>query len=267
MEIQLNGKPFTANNNITLFQLAEQVCPGADVHILNGYQTAQDLPLSQGDTVNLIIKGKMPDAEVLESMMAARHTPQVHSKVKQARVAIAGLGGLGSNIALMLARTGVGELFLVDFDVVEPSNLNRQCYSIRHLGMEKTIAMAEQIKQINPYISVKTQTCRITAENAAYLFAEYPLMCEAFDNPAAKAMLVNTLLEQCPDTVIVSASGMAGYGSANRIRTEKRFSRLYVCGDGDSEAMPGYGLMAPRVTVCAAHQANLVLRLILGLNE
>ncbi len=266
MKIQLNGKPYIAKKGITLLALAAEVQPCADVRILNGYQTEEDLPVSEGDTVSLIVKGTMPDADVLESMMAARHTPQVHTKVKQARVAVAGLGGLGSNIALMLARTGVGELLLVDFDVVEPSNLNRQCYSICHLGMKKTDAMAEQIRQINPYIQVKTQNCRVTAQNAAGLFAEYPFVCEAFDNPAAKAMLVNTLLEQCPNCVVVSASGMAGYGSANCIRTEKRFSRLYVCGDGESEAMPGCGLMAPRVTVCAAHQANLVLRLILGLD-
>lgn len=266
MEILLNGKRRAVPEGTTLFALADEVQPGADVRILNGYQTAENLPLSDGDAVNLIVRGKLPDPESLESMMTARHTPQVHQKVKRARVAVAGLGGLGSNIALMLARTGVGELFLVDFDVVEPSNLNRQCYSICHLGMEKTAALAEQIKQINPYLHVKTQTCRVTEENAAPLFAGYPFVCEAFDSPAAKAMLVNTLLGQCPDCTVISASGMAGYGSANSIRTEKRFSRLYVCGDGESEAMPGCGLMAPRVTVCAAHQANLVLRLILGLD-
>ena len=139
-------------------------------------------------------KGVMPAAEELENMMMARHTPTVHQKLKQGRVAIAGLGGLGSNIAVMLARIGVGQMLLVDFDIVEPSNLNRQSYYIRHLGMPKTQALKEQLAEINPFIQVETQTIRVEAENVASLFDGYSILCEAFDKPEVKAMLVSTAL-------------------------------------------------------------------------
>ena len=96
------------------------------VWIVEGFQTDENLSLKDGMTINWIRKGKMPDREEMEGMLCARHTPHVYEKAKKARVAIAGLGGLGSNIAIMLARTGIGHLHLIDFDIVEPSNLNRQ---------------------------------------------------------------------------------------------------------------------------------------------
>lgn len=259
MEITVNGKREDVAEGTCIFQLKQE----ADVVIYNGYQVPEDLPLQPGDRVVLIQKGVMPQKEELEEMMAARHTPNVHEKMKKAKVAIAGLGGLGSNVALLLARMGVGELFLVDFDVVEPSNLNRQAYFISQLGMEKTKAMEDLIAQVNPYLTVKTAQVKVQEENAAKLFAGYPIVCEAFDDPVAKALLVNTLLDRCPKTKIVAASGMAGLGSANAIRTRQVFSNLYLCGDETAEAGPGQGLMAPRVAVCAAHQANLIVRLIL----
>ena len=149
-KITLNGKP-QHTSAATLLELKQQFLKPADVVIYNGFQTDQDFPLQDGDVVALIQKGVMPDQDELESLMCARHTPEVHQKVKASKVAIAGLGGLGSNVAVLLARTGVGHLFLVDFDIVEPSNLNRQSYYISHLGMEKTVAMRQQIQQINPF--------------------------------------------------------------------------------------------------------------------
>ena len=199
--------------------------------------------------------------------MMARHTPAIHEKLRQGRVAIAGLGGLGSNIAVMLARIGVGKLLLVDFDIVEPSNLNRQSYYIRHLGLPKTVALKSQLDEINPFIQVETRTIRVEAENVTTLFAEYPILCEAFDKPDAKAMLVNTALSMIPAITIVAASGMAGFSSSNLIRTTWPLRRLYMCGDLETRAEPGVGLMAPRVQICAAHQANMILRLLVGLNE
>lgn len=266
MKLIVNGKPYTTNAS-TLLDLKEELQIPSDVTILNGFQVSENLDIKEGDLVTLIQKGKMPSQDELESMMCARHTPNVHHKVKEAKVAIAGLGGLGSNIAILLARTGVGTLFLVDFDVVEPSNLNRQSYYISHLGLPKTEALKQQIEQINPFIQVKTKQIRVTEEDAHSLFEGYPIVCEAFDHPISKAILVNTLLEQSPQTKLVCGSGMAGYGSSNTIQTVRKMKHLYVCGDGSTAAEVGNGLMAPRVTVCAAHQANMVLRLILGIEE
>ncbi len=266
MEITLNGKPVSTDCQ-SLHALREAHAGSAEVVILNGFQTNDDLPLHDGDTVALIHKGVMPSKDELESLLCARHTPAVHNKVKQASVAVAGLGGLGSNLAVLLARTGVGRLLLVDFDTVEPSNLNRQSYYISHLGLPKTQAMAQQLRQINPFLTVETKTVRVTAENAPALFGNYDIVCEAFDNPNAKAELINAMLAAFPDKPVVAASGMAGYASANTIQTRKKFRNLYVCGDGETAAEVGNGLMAPRVAVCAAHQANMALRLILGITQ
>ena len=265
MEIILNGKP-VQTPHATLRALLR----GGDTNtvvILNGYQTAEDLPLSPGDRVTLIPKGRLPDPEALEAMLAARMTPGVYERLRAARVGIAGLGGLGSRIALDLARSGVGCLHLVDFDEVEPSNLNRQQYRIAHLGMPKTQALRAQIAEVAPGVRVLYDAVRVTAENAPALFREDPVVCEAFDAPDAKAALVNALLARAPDTVVVASSGMAGAASANLVRTGRPFRRLYVCGDQATESAPGVGLMAPRVAVCAGHQANMVLRLILGEEE
>jgi len=208
----------------------------------------------------------IPNREEYESMMAARHTPAVHNKLKEGKVAVAGLGGLGSNISVMLAQAGVGKLLLVDFDVVELSNLNRQHYDLTHLGMLKTDALKKQIEKINPFIETETGTLKVTEENVMTVFNGYPIVCEAFDNPQYKAMLVNALLAQGEQT-IVAASGMAGFDSANTIKTRQRFKNLYVCGDFKTPVQEGSGLMAPRVAVCAAHQANMVLRLLLNIEK
>ena len=109
---------------------------------------------------------------------------------------------------------------------------------------------------------VTTKTVRITEENAVELLKDWDIICEAFDNPDAKTMLVHTVLEKMPDTYIVSASGMAGYGDSNRIQTKKITDHFYICGDQTKNACPGRGLMAPRVAICAAHEANLIVELL-----
>ncbi|MDR1368371.1 MAG: sulfur carrier protein ThiS adenylyltransferase ThiF [Candidatus Accumulibacter sp.] len=265
MNILLNGKIIDAPQG-TLQALRNAFYPGIEnlVVILNGFQSPNDAKLNEGDEVVVIEKGKLPPREDLERMMMARHTPGVHEKVKKARVAVAGLGGLGSNIATSLARTGIGCLHLVDFDIVEPSNLNRQQYGIRHLGLPKTEALKQSIGEINPFVEVVTDCVRVTEENAASLFLDDDLICEAFDSAAAKALLVNALLIEFPKKFLVAASGLAGYESSNDIRTRKVSERFYLCGDGKTDARAGRGLMAPRVAVCAAHQANMALRLLLG---
>ena len=209
---------------------------------------------------------KKPSKKEFEKVMDARFSPQIYEKLKKSRVAVAGLGGIGSHIAVMLARTGIGHLCLVDFDVVDISNLNRQAYGYEHLGMKKTDALKEIILGINPYLEIETKSMKVTEENAAMLFGQYNYVCEAFDRADQKAMLVNTVLENCQTTTIIACSGMAGYGSSNQIVSKKVMNRLYVSGDFTTDIGEGIGIMAPRVTICAGHQANTVVRLILGLN-
>lgn len=264
--ISLNGKPFETECS-TVFELRDRQFQKSDTVIHNGYQIARDCPIKEGDILYIFPGGSLPDRQVLEGMLAARYSPAVYDKLKQAKVAIAGLGGLGSNVAVMLARAGVGHLLLVDSDTVEPSNLNRQSYFIRHLGMPKTTALQELLKEINPYVTVEVKTVRVDASNAADIFRGFPIVCEAFDRPDCKAMLVNTLLERLPDTKLVCASGMAGYGSSNDIQTKRRMKNLFLCGDFSTESQGANSLMAPRVSICAGHQANMILRLLLDIAD
>jgi sulfur carrier protein ThiS adenylyltransferase len=266
MKVTINGKEMDLNWQ-TAFEVREQIGEPTDIVILNGFQIDQDSPISENDCLSIIRKGIMPNEEELESMMMARHTPNVHKRLKQSKVAIAGLGGLGSNIAVMLARIGVGQLLLVDFDIVEPSNLNRQSYYISHLGLPKTIALKKQLEEINPFIKIETETVKITEENVKQLFNGYDIICEAFDKPDQKSMLINTALELLPNSKIVSGSGMAGYESSNLIKTTNPMKRLYLCGDLENAAKVGRGLMAPRVNICAGHQANMILRLLIGIED
>jgi sulfur carrier protein ThiS adenylyltransferase len=208
-------------------------------------------------------KGKIPSAAEIRAALCQRHGEEIQEKLERARVAVAGLGGLGSNVAFALARIGVGHLHLVDFDRVDLTNLNRQQYFIRHLGMEKTEALKQELQEINPYLDVRTDCVKVTEENLKELFAEDEIICEAFDRPEQKAMLVNGVLEAFPEKKLVAASGMAGFGDSNRIHTRRVMKNFYLCGDEETGSAPGMGLMAPRVAVCAAHEANMIVRLIL----
>lgn len=205
--------------------------------------------------------------EQLRAALAARHGAEAQAAFERASVGIAGLGGLGSHVAEHLARLGIGRLVLVDCDVVEPTNLNRQRYDLRHLGMPKAEALAEQLRAINPYTAYEPHMECVVPERVAPLFADCAVVCECFDEPDQKAMLVEAVLADLPGVPLVAASGMAGSGSANELRTVRPLSNLYLCGDGVSDVAVADFLGSPRVGVCAAHQATMVMRLLLGYRE
>ena len=207
---------------------------------------------------------KLPSRDAVYRALEARHGAELQAKIAAARVAICGLGGLGSNIAIALARAGVGRLHLIDFDQVDLANLNRQQYLMAQIGQYKTEAMRDTLAAIAPYCQVEIDTVRVTEENLPTLFPNDGFICEAFDRPEAKALLVNGVLDHFPQAYLVAGSGMAGLGSANLIQTRKITSRFYLCGDGVSDSGSGLGLISSRVLTCAAHQANMVLRLIAG---
>lgn len=198
-----------------------------------------------------------------EKHLIERHSLGVHQKVSGAVVGVAGLGGLGSNIAIALARVGVKKLVLVDFDTVELSNVNRQAYFLRHIGMVKTKALSELIQEVNPFVEIEQHHVRVTRDNVIDLFNQVDIVVEAFDNPPSKVALTETVLMKTK-LPLVAASGMAGALSSNSIITKKVRDRFYLCGDGVTDSSQSNGLMSPRVLVAAAHQANMVLRLIIG---
>ena len=209
----------------------------------------------------------IPTKEEFYDALIERHGAEIQKKFDRACVAICGLGGLGSNIAICLARAGVGKLILIDFDKVDVTNLHRQQYKAGQVGIPKTEALTSNLKEINPYITIETHNTKVTEDNVIELTKEADIVCEAFDKAESKAMLVNAVLENAPDKYIFSSSGMAGFGSANLIKTKKLSKRFFLSGDSVSDVNDGIGLISSRVMVCAAHEAHMVLRILMGETE
>ena len=204
----------------------------------------------------------IPTKEEWNKALEERHGKELHKVFSSATVAVCGLGGLGSNIAIALARAGIGKLILCDFDRVEITNLHRQQYKASQIGMYKTDALTDILREIAPYIELEAYTERITEDNAVKHLQGADIICEAFDDAEWKARLANTVLTELRGKYLVAASGMAGLHDANRIRTRKITSKFYLCGDGESDVSEGMGLVSSRVMLCAAHQAHTVLRIL-----
>ena len=204
----------------------------------------------------------IPSKAAWYSALEQRHGRLLQQKFASAAVAVCGLGGLGSNIALSLARAGIGTLILIDFDKVDITNLHRQQYKAVQIGRYKTDALTENLLEIAPYIKIRAHTEPLTAENYERLLKGAHIICEAFDQAEAKAMLANHVLETMPDKYYIAASGMAGMDSANLIQTKKITNRFYLCGDGVSDVADSAALLSSRVMLCAAHQAHMVLRIL-----
>ena len=191
-------------------------------------------------------------------------TPEQSHQLQEAKVAVVGLGGLGSNVAMWLARLGVGHLLLYDFDKVELSNLNRQYYFLEDVGKYKAEALLTKLQQVNPYGDYQSKVARLTEANLEELLASARIICEALDKAEAKAMLVNGVLEKFPDKYLVAASGLAGLEDSASMTVRQITPRFYLCGDGHSDfhELP---LCGARVGLCAAQEALTIARLILRL--
>jgi sulfur carrier protein ThiS adenylyltransferase len=188
----------------------------------------------------------------------------VRTRLAASHVSIVGCGGLGSNVAMMLVRSGVRQLTLVDFDTVEESNLNRQMFFRDQLGMPKTEALAETLRRIQPSVELHLVQHRVTEDDLCGLVGHADVVVEAVDRAEVKAMIANVLLRERPGTPLVSASGLAGFDSANEIVTERVIDDFYLAGDLRSDVSAGLPLMASRVMTASAHQAHAVVRVLLG---
>ena len=206
----------------------------------------------------------IPTREEMYRALEERHGTALQEKLSAASVAVCGLGGLGSNIAIALARAGVGHLHIMDFDCVDISNLNRQQYFPEQLGLPKTEALYDTLHRIAPYCDIKADCVKLTEDSIPELLRNESIVCEAFDKADQKAMLVNCVLENMPEKYLVSGSGMAGIGASNLITTRRIAKRFYLCGDSVSDVDEGLGLVASRVLICASHQANAIIRIIAG---
>lgn len=204
----------------------------------------------------------IPSKDDMYNALADRHGSDFQKKMQNSTVAVCGLGGLGSNIAIALARAGIGRLLIFDFDKVDISNLNRQQYFASQIGEFKTKALADILNRVNPYCHVETHCVRLTEDNIPDLLTDAEVICEAFDAAEQKAMLVNRVLESLPEKFIISGSGMAGTETADRIKTRRITKHFFVCGDETSDTANNGSLVAARVMVCAGHQALTAIKII-----
>lgn len=209
----------------------------------------------------------IPTKEEMENALKERHGEKLQKKISSAVVAVCGLGGLGSNIAVALARAGIGKLLLIDPDKVDITNLHRQQYKAAQTGLYKAEALADNLKEIAPYVKTEISKEKITENNVRELLDEADVVCEAFDDPKSKAVLTESVAVYMKDKYLIAASGMAGLGSGNIICTRKITDHFYLCGDGISDVKDGMGLVSSRVMLCAAHQAHMVLRILAGETE
>jgi sulfur carrier protein ThiS adenylyltransferase len=189
---------------------------------------------------------------------------EIEAHLSKFRVGIAGAGGLGSNCAVALARSGVGTLVIADFDIIEEPNLNRQYYFTNQIGIFKTVALKDNIERINPAVRVIDYQKRLDKINIPEIFSGCNIIVEAFDNADMKEMLVETVQTKMPGIPIVVGSGMAGWGNTNSIVFRKIDNTLYVCGDESSEVSDDMPPFAPRVGIVANMQANVVIEILMG---
>ncbi|MDD3118890.1 MAG: sulfur carrier protein ThiS adenylyltransferase ThiF [Victivallales bacterium] len=195
----------------------------------------------------------------------AANPPGLTAILQGATVFIAGAGGLGSNVAIMLARAGIGRLIVADFDRVSLSNLNRQAYTMNQIGCPKVTALRDNLREIVPELPVETRPLWLSEKNfAAAIPADVNLICECFDVPEAKAALVRFVLMQRRGIPLVAVSGIGGIGRLEELRTVSPAPGLYLIGDGVSEIADGCGTVASRVMAAAAAQAHCAIRLLAG---
>jgi sulfur carrier protein ThiS adenylyltransferase len=217
----------------------------------------------------LIINKQEKVSYLSEGFNLVKNSEMRYSEIKahlsKFRIGIAGAGGLGSNCAVALARSGVGTLVIADYDIIEEANLNRQYYFIDQIGVKKTIALKENISKINPAVSVIIHHAKIDRSNIVDFFSGCNIIVEAFDSAEMKEMLIETVQQKMPGIPLVVGSGMAGWGKNNDITCRKIDNTLYVVGDECSEVSDDLPPIAPRVGVVANMQANIVLELLMNI--
>lgn len=211
--------------------------------------------------------GRTCTDRALPGSMFARQPAELTARLHKACVGIAGAGGLGTVVAENLARAGIGKLIIADFDSVEPSNLNRQRYTVSQVGMPKAEALAANLLTYNPWLAVAPVRERVTSKNCGRIFAGCGIVAECFDRAENKAELVYGLRMSLPDCIIVTASGLAGIGSGNAIKARMITEKLFIIGDTVSCADEGLGLVASRVGIAASMQAHIIIRLLSGEEE
>lgn len=203
-------------------------------------------------------------ADLMNHDIFSANAPGVTAVLQRASAFIAGAGGLGSNVAAMLARAGIGRLVIADFDTVSYSNLNRQMFTVGQVGLLKVKALRDNLLQINPDLQIEIHPVKLDENNFMMVIPEnIDLIFECFDHPEAKASLTRFVLSQYPDVFYIAVSGIGGAGSLDTLKTTSRTPRFYLIGDGESDVRSGQGTLSTRVVTAAAMQADCGIKLLL----
>ncbi|ADL50454.1 sulfur carrier protein ThiS adenylyltransferase ThiF [Clostridium cellulovorans] len=184
-------------------------------------------------------------------------------KLQKFKIGIAGAGGLGSNVALCLVRSGLKNFKIYDFDIVSASNLNRQFYFISQIGKEKVNALKDNLSMINPELNFEAVCEKITSHNVDDAFKDCDVVIEAFDKSEFKALICEKYYNS--DKLLVAVSGLAGYGNSDNIVTRKIHDKFYIIGDFKTELSSDNPPLCPRVLVAAAKQADIVLEYLINI--
>lgn len=187
-------------------------------------------------------------------------TPEQLARIQNMKIGIGGAGGLGSNIAVILTRTGFRHFEILDKDSVEPSNLNRQHYTLADIGKPKVTCLKQYLLAINPDMDITTRMQEWTQNTAAGLFEDCGIMIEAFDQASFKFDFVDYYRTRAP--WVVSGNGMAGLNITTEL-TVRKAGNVFIVGDGTTDIADGHPPLAPRVMECAAKIARQVLQLTL----
>ncbi|MCD6579846.1 sulfur carrier protein ThiS adenylyltransferase ThiF [bacterium] len=268
MKVLINGKAYSfEGKNVKLKALIDKTKPQADLFIINGFPVNNaSHKIFPNDEVYLLKKGEHLSIDEIESLLIARHSPRIHNKIKKAKIGIAGIGGLGSNLIMALVRLGISEITYADFDIVDPTNLNRQHYFVEHIGMNKTDALEDMIKKVNPHIKINKFNEKIeNRKDIEKIFKNCDIVAECFDNKVYKKLLVDEISMNFPEKYVISVSGVAGFDDSQKIKIHHLTNRVTIIGDLENEAKENMGLMSPRVTVASGHMANEILNIILNI--
>ena len=267
IEVKLNETTFlNFETPVTVADIIREHKPDADLFLVDGHTVSPSFIITCDVDLLRVQKGAVPLEQELEHSRIGRHSEQGHRAMQKGTVGIAGLGGLGSNVAVALARMGVGRIVGVDYDLVMPSNINRQYYFIEQIGMKKTTALKSTIERINPFMKIDLHDIRITESNVKGIFDECDLIIEAFDKEKSKAMLFEAWQKYYPEKYYIGASGVAGYKDEPPLAIKKMGEHGFMIGDMVSEVATGHSLMAPRVGMAAHMQANLAVKFLVELN-
>ncbi len=197
---------------------------------------------------------------IFEEALLRYVKPDQLKQIQSVKIGIGGAGGLGSNVAIILVRSGFKNLEIIDHDVIEPSNLNRQQYFANEVGLPKVEVLGDRLLSINPDLNLKLHRIKWTPNEGAEYFKNCDYIIEAFDAAEWKHKFVDYYNDKTK--YVVSGIGMAGL-SVKRPMTVKRLGNIFICGDTQTDSAAGHPPMAPRVTQCAAMMAEIVLDLAL----